>query len=398
MTMSKRILVAASMNGGAEVVAPIAQRLKARGTDVRVLSYGAATATFRAMKVEPDRVIEHASPQVCGEEITNFRPNVILTGTQFQDKDNPLTLEQILWQLAKIMSTRSVAILDTWGCYAERFSDLDTALPGFVIKDPLKRLPTKIAIMDEFARQEMLRLGFPDDILAVTGNPYFEYTAERIATLSVETRAQLLAKPVFASFDRDAKLVVFLSDSWKGYPDIGFTETSVLQSFLRVIDNVARTSGIKINIIVRPHPFRNEDAKSAFEGYSPAHAKATLHNPVTARGSDPANEYSLEELFYAADLVVGTFGNPNVTAAVVRTIVKKDEPIIVHWVPGLTAGYTVPPHDFQSFLYGNDVSALATEETKLAETISDALNRRIKQKQFAAAKSGAVERVIELLE
>lgn len=400
----KRILAAASMNGGAEAVAPVIMRLKEQGSAVRVIAYGAAAGQFRAMKLEPDRILESSGFLEAGalpREFVEFCPTAVLTGTQAQDKDHELTLDQACIIAAHYRSgginrrIPVIAVLDTWANYLQRFSDLDTCVSPPSVRTPLIHLPHRIAIMDEFARREMLALGFPAERLAVTGSPHFELVAQQAAGFSAATRQGLLGKPVFASFHPEGRLIVFLSDSWKDFPDIGFTEAGVLRSFLESADNVSAASGIRINVIVRPHPFRGQDAKEAFDGYTPTHVRAVLHNPVTARGGDPANDYSLEALLYSAEVVVGTFGNPNITAAVIRTACGCTEPFIIQWVPGLTRKYQEPPNDFQRFLYESGVTHLVAERSDLV--LLDALRGRLHQKAFDAARAGATDRVIRML-
>jgi len=195
----------------------------------------------------------------------------------------------------------------------------------------------------------------------------------------------VLAKPVFAAagFSTDAKTIVFMSDSQANYPDLGFTEKSVLQSFLRVMDELARKTGMKFNIIVRPHPFRNQDAGEAFDFETSAIRKA-LHNPVTAKGLEPKNDYSMEQLLATADLVVGTFNNPLITAKIVGNPV-------INYVPGIN-----PRYGFQAFLTEQGLTTRVTEEEKLGAVITGLLGGTIIQKTMQTVR-GATEAVIKLL-
>ena len=386
----ERILVVASMNAGAEAVSPVAEKLREKGAKVKILSYRAATSSFKAMGVKPDRILEKDSyVRDAIKELSAFQPTSVLTGTQIQDEEHPLTLEQVLWRTSAGINIESVAILDTWGNYVERFSDLKP-LPGgnkLTIKKgtELKYLPDKIAIIDEFAKKEMLALGFPEAVLEITGSPYFEHVLTEAEKLAPETRAQLLSKPVFSEFDKDGKLIVFMSDDIEGfYPDIGFTEKSVLQSFLKVMDEITAAAGAKLNVIVRPHPFRNENAREAYECETSNIAKV-FHNPITARGEDSDNEYSMEELLHSADLVVGTFNNPLITAKLMGKTV-------LSYQPGLNEKY-----NFQHYLHEQDLVTKITEEGKLGGTVLDLLSGDVIQKTMEAAK-GATDRIIRLLD
>jgi len=381
---NKRILIASSMNGGAEAVAPVANRLLEKGIQCRIFLHGAAERNLRDFKAAPE-VLANVSLKECRDIVARFRPTAILTGTQVQDKDHPRTFEQLLWQVGKEQSMKTVAVMDTWGNELERFSDLDASSPTplSAITAPLARLPRIMAILDAYQEKVMQGLGFSPGALKVTGNPYFEKVAEEFAKLSPATRETLLAKPAFASFGKSGKLIVFMSDSMSVYPDIGFTETSVLQSFLRAVNELARTSATQINVIIRPHPFRNQDAASAFAVVTPGIRKV-LHNPVSAKGSDPANDYSMEELLKAADVVVGTFNNPLVTAKIVGRPV-------VHYLPGIN-----PKYEFQKFMSDQGVSTRVTQAGMLGVVLEGILSGRIAQKSMDSVH-GAIDRVIELL-
>lgn len=372
------------MNGGAEAVAPVANRLLERGVQCKVLLHGAAERNLRDFKAAPE-LIANVSLKGCRDIAARFRPTAILTGTQVQDKDHPRTFEQLLWQAGREQGVRTiVAVMDTWGNEAERFSDLDiSSQTPLSISAPLARLPRTITILDAYQEKAMLDAGFQPEALRVTGNPYFEKVAAEFAKLSPATREALLAKPVFSSLGKSGKIIVFMSDSMSVYPDIGFTETSVLQSFLRAVDELARTTGMAINVIVRPHPFRNQDAASAFAVQTPSIRKV-LHNPVSAKGSDPANDYSMEELLKAADVVVGTFNNPLITAKIVG------RPVI-HYLPGIN-----PKYEFQKFMSDQGLSTRVTQAGMLGVVLEGILGGRIAQKSMDSV-DGAIDRVISLL-
>ena len=380
----QRILVLSSMNGGAEAVAPVANRLAERKVPCKVLLAGAAKSNARDFSAQAE-LLTSFSIKDFRHIVARSRPTAILTGTQVQSKEGPVTPEQLFWQAGKEAGIRTVAVMDTWGNEAERFSDLETGVEGrtAAIVRRLNRMPSIITAIDEYQRGLMLAQGFAERRIVVTGNPYFEKVAAEFARLSPWTREALLAKPVFSPLYKSGNVIVFMSDTMSGYPDIGFTETTLLHSFLRTVDELARTIGRRINVIVRPHPFRNQDAASAFAVESHSIRKV-LHNPVSAKGSDPANDYTMEELLYAADVVVGTFNNPLVTAKVAG------KPVI-HYLPNIAPGY-----DFQKFMSDQGMSARVTQEGMLGVVLEGILSGRIIQKSMDSVQ-GAIGRVIALL-
>jgi len=387
----KRILIASSLNAGAEAVAPLVERLMGRGDTVRVLSHRAATATFKSMDIEPDRILENLYAADLVRELTEFEPAIIVTGTQIQRRECPIPLEHSLWWMGSRINNgngflpRSIAVMNTWGTELEQFSTLD--IRGEVplrIMEKMAWAPDQIAVLDEYQMQKMLALGFDRKKLVITGNPYFEHVETQIAGLSPNTRAELLAKPVFSGFHKNGTLLVFISDDMSPFPDITFTEKDVLQSFLKTVDRLAEETGMKINLIVRPHPFRNANAQDAFDCETP-HIRKVLHNPVSAKGGKPKNNYSMEQLLTSVDLVVGTLNNPLITAKIIG------RPVI-HYLPGVGTDY-----EFQKFLSDQGMSTRVTRESDLGTAIQCILDGRIVQKPLEAGKD-AIENVIRLID
>lgn len=373
------------MNGGAEAVSPVVKRLREGGAQVRVLSYRAATDSFRAMGIEPDRILENASSRNCRAEIGQFGPDTLLTGTQLQDEEHERTLEQALWATSGIARIKSVALVDSWDCLAERFRDLDPDEAGkmVIVRGGPARIPSVIALPGEMAREELIAAGLPTERLVVTGNPYFEHVLNEAANLPPETRKTLLEKPVFSTFKYGGKLIVFMSDQMDAYPDLGFTEKGVLGQFLQAIDELAESEGMKINVIVRPHPFRKEGAQEAFAVDTRNIAKV-LHNPISARGNDPENEYTMEELLKAADIVAGTFNNPLITAAIMGVPV-------IQFLPGMDRKYR-----FQEFLAKEGCAARLDDSVQVKDLVKALFSKRFSLRPLGAAE-GATDRVIEQL-
>jgi hypothetical protein len=340
------------------------------------------------MGIEPDRIFTGLPVRAVSMELRNFNPTSIVTGTQVQDRKHPITFEQIIWGMAARKKVNTVAVLDNWAIYTERFSDMKLDAELRTVEVPLNRLPAKIAVMDDYAKYRMFKLGFPESMVKVTGNPYFEYLLESFARLSSATKQQMLAKPVFSGFNKMGDIVTFMSHATDIYPDIGFTEASVLRSFLKVIDNVAAATGTPINVIVRPHPFRSQNTKEAFDCDTP-HLVKVLHNPVTAEGKDPANDYSIEQLLFISDLVVGTF---NGTLLAAKILGNK----VINYLPGFNCSKYDCDDDYQKFLSDWGLSTRVTREEKLSEAIRAALEGRLEQKNMDIIRHGT-DRIIELL-
>ncbi len=371
------------MNGGAEGLFHPVKRARENGALVRILSGRGATGALKKMGLAPDTVLpDGKASKQCRNEMNDFKPDTVLTDAPKQDEEDLRTPQQVLWATALARDIKSVGLVTGWDNLLERFSDLDPDESGVMrlVSGSVLRIPSVIALPGEEARKELSQAGIPERRLVVTGNPYYENVQSEAATLSPETRKILLEKPVFAAFSEDGKLIVFMSDSVDSYPDIGFTESSVLRQFLEAIDGLAEADGMKIQVVVRPHPYRNKDAMEAFAAVDTPHIAKVLHNP----GGDPENEYKIEELIKAADIVAGTFNNPLITAAVMGVPV-------IQFLPGMDKKY-----GFQEFLAREGSAARLDDTSQLRDTIRRVLSGNFRLKPLGAVE-GATDRVIEQL-
>jgi len=395
----KRVLFIGSSNAGGELLSIMKKRLLGIGTEVRAISYAGATQGFKKFGIEPDVVLTPVEKDR-GEEgrmqwvvkteaeiarnIADFRPTSLLTDTYVQDNEHLLAVEHITYQLAKNRGILVVSVLDSWGNYSARFSDLRLPLSSdkLEIATPFTHMPDRIAIMDGYAMEKMLAEGFDPRLLVVTGQPYFEYVAGVGKRMPLDIRQQIYAKPAFSHFDPEGKLIVFISDVVSNYyPQIGYTEYDVLQEFLYAA-NALVTHGQKVNVIVRPHPFRPGRDKNAYEEtHVPLLIGKAFHNPTNKE--DP-NYYTIEELLRAADLVVGTFNHPLFTARCLGTPV-------ISYQPGLQGA------DFQAVTNERGITTLVTDEKEIELVMMKILAGIIVQNQMEFLE-GAIDRVIELLQ
>ncbi|MBI5223468.1 hypothetical protein HY990_03525 [Candidatus Micrarchaeota archaeon] len=394
-----KVLFVASMNGGAEAIAPLARRAIAKWgpAAVSVYAYGESIVqTFRGMGVTRVSSRSFGSMKDLTGLMADFsdRPYThIITGTQLQSPDLGLTPEQASWILGKLTRACTLAVVDTWANYVERFSDLNLATIPPSVEFPLTLLPQMIAVIDDRMKADMSALGFDPGMLQVTGNPYFEFAAAEFARQSPTARENLLSRPVFidAGFTPNAKTVVFFSDSFKTLPKIGFTEASVLSDFLTTLDALAAQTGMAIQVIVRPHPKRGDDAKAAFDAVETRNLRKVLHHPSTPvgqdpRNTDPTNSYSLTDLL-ALDLVAGTLNNPLLTAAVVGSGPR------VQVLPNLGE-----PGNCYAHLVESGVLAEVRSVDSLMTVLEDALSGKLKQSQLGDMSAGATDRILGLLD
>ena len=160
------VLALAGDAGGARVLSPVMKRLATQpGVTLQVQAYAAAVEIWK-----------REGWPVTPVDVSSVRGrDRLLLGTSWQPEQ---------WELEAIAAARkagarSVSVLDSWVNYRVRFVD---RRGEFV-------LPDAIAVMDESAKAEMLKEGFPSEKLAVTGHPGFD-ELERFCSTEAQAAAR----------------------------------------------------------------------------------------------------------------------------------------------------------------------------------------------------------------
>lgn len=209
------------------------------------------------------------------------RPHLVLSGTSLGPSlDKPLNEE------ARKRGIPTVAVLDSWRPYSPRFSDGAT----------LRYLPDTIAVMDEFAKREMIEEGFDATRLVVTGQPYLDDLAEiRQGFDRLAVRRRYAAR---FGIEPTRPLVIFatqplseVSNLDPGGASRGFTEFDALRGFLTGVASLSRSVATP-TVIVKCHP------REAPDKYGDV---VSRHGPDVIVNSD----LSPRELILVADAVVG---------------------------------------------------------------------------------------------
>lgn len=244
-----KVLVAAQDPGGRNAIAPVIEALRARGEEV-------------------------------SEDIQ--RPDMILAGTSAGDSPDKRAI-------ASLPSVPSIAVLDFWSNYWQRFSSLGE-------KD-FAYLPTRVCVMDMIAQEEMLAEGFPADRIVVTGNPHFDRFADAI-TSDHEDRCRILfvSQPV-----REAA-------NLPGFTKIGSDEYDALRDVAMCLKALPE----EYYLSLRLHP------------KEPADKYASMLDSRIRR----ANEETLEDAISVSGLVVGLFSPVLMQAAAAGKKVLSYEPVL----------------------------------------------------------------------
>jgi hypothetical protein len=231
-------------------------------------------------------------------------------------------LEKYFFLAARQLKIPSLSVLDYWSNYTIRFSDN---------RRNLIYLPDRIAIMDRQAFDEMVSEGFPADSLVITGQPAYDELQERKPRFSDERKKQILEDLGIAPGDL---AVVFASEPvLSGNPlhtqHPGYTEETVLQLLIASLDAIHAGTGLRIVLIIRPHP--KEDPEK-FKNIKGRNTRIVLSTEGDSR-----------DVVMAADLVTGISSTILIEACILGCIVASLQPglMIRDILPTNRAGYTM---------------------------------------------------------
>lgn len=274
-----RVAVVARQAGSANALAPVIRFLReSAGAEVAVFGFQPAYDCFLRLGMSPQLV--EPSDDVLGPFLPE-RPDGLLTGTSLNAGEDGR-----IWTRAQQLGVPSLALLDHWCHYWERFT-----APG---QGRFNRLPDKIAVMDQAAFMAMVKAGCPRERLAVTGHPALDELTEREWPLDRTALAEV-------GLPDGNRTILFVSEPQsKDYgmgPDspnyLGYTEELVLDALLAEVESLTGTGNLPTSLIIRPHP---TETGEVLEGVLERHRRVPAK---IIRGGSP------RPLVSTADAVVG---------------------------------------------------------------------------------------------
>lgn len=271
MSRPDSVLITARDAGAAAALAPVARAVIEQGRFAAVMvAHGKAVAVFERAGLPVLALAEEPTAAQVDALLARERVRCVLTGTSMRP-----ARDDLFWGGARRAGIGSIAVLDHWCNYAERFTR----------QTPFDTLPDTLAVMDDVAREALLEAGCPPDVLRVTGQPYFDDLLVRIAALDRAAVRHELGVEI------DRRLVVFASEPQHRYygDALGYTEDSALNA---AIGALARTDPGAL-LVVKLHPLQEDSAHDAVHGEQ---------LPIEVR---VLRAYPTTHLVAAADVVLG---------------------------------------------------------------------------------------------
>lgn len=300
--MRPRTLIVARDPGAANALTPVAQAGPAT-----VIGLDHARAFFERVGIKCVGPGSDENPEIIVQWLDQVQPKVILTGTSLK-----VAQDQRWWQVGQERGVRTVALLDHWTAYQERFS----------LSAPFDCLPDVVAVMDVRAQERMIDLGCPATRLIITGQPAFDTLIRGDLPERVEIRRQWGASD-------DEWVIVFASEpqahDWGAC--LGYNEGDALQI---VLDSLR---GLPVQLIVRLHPRE-----------TPERLQPTIKNALVPTRLE--TRLAPRSVLAGADTVIGMTSIFLLEAALAgRPTLSVQPGRIVEWTehfPGLIATVSVP--------------------------------------------------------
>ncbi len=277
--------------GGAEALVPLLSELSS-SDHLNVIVYvggkGRGVLDREGFQVHRVEVQGGDCPEwtTYGQElIRRHGADLVLTGTSFVPGP-----ELGLLRAARILSVPAIAVLDQWTNYHRRF-----LAPGESALDA-DALPDVVAVMDDFATQEMVSEGFPLDRLRVVGHPGLERFSRWVSSSEGQEEGQdvrsalgLKSCDILVSFFSQPISDLYGTDT--GTTSRGYDEQQVFLGLREALAMIVREDKTSVRLVVKLHPkeFKGKYPKEEEDEFS--------FTMVESSGGDA--------ILAASDLVVG---------------------------------------------------------------------------------------------
>ena len=285
----KKIFFYFQQAGGAQALMPLIRSLQTF-CDVRIIGrksiHQALSRIGITLETFDDLGWDGGQTPVPPPGFSNFHPDLIITDTiDFTRAEDGIS-GRYIWQWAKMLSIPSIAYVDCWWGYENRFR-----LPG---EDGFQLIPDTIATIDDLARNDLIAAGFNPGKIVTLGSPWFDELNQLGKTLTDTTalRCEL-------GIPSDRFVLLFVSQPLEktfGSEQLyGFTERTTLCALLNSLNRLDEAVRSTLTLIILLHPEEDDTI--------PASVVSTFGKGIHTfiRKNDP------HKMVLASDLVTGMF-------------------------------------------------------------------------------------------
>lgn len=265
MTAAERILTVAHDAGGARAIIPVARELQRRAVAVLGCVAGPA-ATLWPSECPEIRAVEVPDSLSLADAVEVIRRDgatgLLSASGLYNDVEHTFRLA------ARLSNLPSVAVLDSWLNYSERFER---------VRDGARvaSRPDLVCAIDELSYRGLLEAGFAPEQLRITGAPNLEWSMDTCTYAGSERRVAWRTEHALRPKDI---VIVFFSEPFITGPDgehfegagallgsdgrsfFGYTATDILDAVLDELTDACERFGRRCQLIVKPHPAEHWDS------------------------------------------------------------------------------------------------------------------------------------------
>lgn len=296
------ILVAGGDPGGANALAPVIEAMSKDPTlAIYPFAYNEAGNIWKARGIAVIEIPDRPNNGFFLDIMRDIHPDLLLTATSYNTKE----YEKCFIKVAKKSGIPSICVMDFWSYYSVRFSNQE----GDRIF-----LPDRIAVMDERAKEEMIKEGFSPESLVITGQPAYDDLGLWRRRFNNEKRINIIND---IGVEPGNLIVVFASEFQFGPVSgeqwyQGYKTEEVLNTLINALDTISEETHKKITLVIRPHPRENP---RDFDNYLGCRIQVIVSEKDHSRN-----------LVMASDLVTGMTTNLLIEACYLGCIVASLQP------------------------------------------------------------------------
>lgn len=293
----KRTVYVFSDPGGAKAI--IALYLGNRGNNEEALLISDRYHDFYVSMVVKVKILKNTE---LFKVLDDFEPSLIITATSV-----PVGIElNCLIYARQKTRIKTFTFIDHWTNIAMRFKMGNQLI-----------LPDSICLIDEHAKIAAIKDGIPEGILAVIGNPYYEYLHNWKPKVTKNELLNALSIP------KEAKYILYAPEPFSVFGlkgKYGFDEIDGLEKLMELILEAKVEDNY---LIIKCHPNQNISLIELFlENHSSKIDKIKI-----------VEHYDINDLIYYSQCVVGFFSNSLVEASilgkeVLRMLILLKDPLL----------------------------------------------------------------------
>ena len=250
---SKRtILFFARDPGGVNAILPVYQKMKGH---YHAIIYA---KDFGLKMLGQENVFVHDIEAECNSQsaeqimlfLSRVHPDIVITGTSLDDYT-----ERFLWKACAKLHIKSFAVLDQWMNLGIRFSEYGYGQDDLYRLNPKHSyLPYKILVMDELAKQDLVKDGIAENRICITGQPHFDVVADKYERAKEiygdeAWNVVYVSEPIIQDYDNNDEANRY----W------GYNERTIFFHLYHSLQKLAEEEGRQVRLVIRPHPRENAE-------------------------------------------------------------------------------------------------------------------------------------------